>query len=1342
MIDKNDPRLTAYLLDELSPQEVSVVEAALQESPELQSHLDDLRFMTVRMNQTFKAADNHELTMTDSQLQQLDAAANSNEPSNSQVATEDYSAPSQWRNLALAALILYAVGLSLFAFRKPVITASSPSLNVPNKENRVAISTGDLETVNADPIAETRSDELINRRTLELSRRRLERTSLLERRNTDSVDPPDIVVVPVETLEELASDRLEPMGRITELSISNPPSKTIDRGDLQEDRFYKSYADPADIQDGPIAKFVLPTHEKRLQETVSSYERFMVTPRLTIEEEEAITGFDTDSRRFRGVAVTPDSKPVDGPVTRRLSLQLETVAEGEISQIEATVREAVAADGIVSLEKKASSNPAPRTWKPAAAATNRARLSVGHHDDLTLTARDTYVRIDGFRARVFFDCYYYNDRPQQLEGQFMLRLPNDASLHYFAFGPATLPSSTPAEVPTGKPGEPVQDQLSLATAAVRRLRELTATNGSDLARRAGDSNFAPEPNSTFGLVKTARVAPRQKAALAYDETVRRRVDPALVEWAGPGIFQTRVFPLVPNQLHRIIIGYDVNLLDDGDDRVFTLPLPEGDAGGRVEFDIAAAAGTQVKITPETDAFVSGGRAYYRYEQAEARKFTARVSGTESVVLNSGNETDAYFATKVYGKLPEAATESDSPQAVFLLDTSWSDRPAAFSRRLKLLETVLEKNRDTIKEFAVLQFNVEQRWWRSEFSSNDAVNVAAFMTDASQLALEGATDLHAALAEATVPSWAPKLAATAPHPNFFLFSDAAATWGQTDFASLSDPLTHLNQNADQGAGGGALFAYHFAGHSSDKATLDWLAHSSGGAVFDVAELAELESVAIAHRSRPWQIVGATATGADEILVQGASKTVYPNQALVIAGRGHIDGALRIEFQRGIEKQVLEFAPKLSIASPAAARLFGQLAVERLEPYAESVDEAVTVAFARYFRVPGRTCSLVMLDSQQDYERMGVNVSPEEDRLVIASTSIANVIEEQESVWREQRQQPRQRFIAWVDSLHSASLLSVSTALRLAMKRLPESAFRFDARRLDCRSWKTEQLSNSFNAELLLEEPGFDAVMEEAERKLIAFGADDALKTASTAIEAKPADVDTLRSVAFRAMQWQRSDQAAPLLWRLTQARPYQPQCLLLLARAMSESGDTDAAIVCYDLVSSGNWNPRWSGAKEIAQVELLSLLEQISSGHSKTSIPQYANARLQQLRRVWCKAGMDIAVIMHWNTDRTDVDLHVTEPGGEECFYSHNRTASGGRLTQDITEGLGPEMYSLEHAPKGDFKVEAKYFGSDTNRTKAPTETLLTILRNVGRADSQSQTKRITLKGTGEKQLVTELSVAE
>ena len=97
-----------------------------------------------------------------------------------------------------------------------------------------------------------------------------------------------------------------------------------------------------------------------------------------------------------------------------------------------------------------------------------------------------------------------------------------------------------------------------------------------------------------------------------------------------------------------------------------------------------------------------------------------------------------------------------------------------------------------------------------------------------------------------------------------------------------------------------------------------------------------------------------------------------------------------------------------------------------------------------------------------------------------------------------------------------------------------------------------------------------------------------------------------------------------------------------------------------------------------------VLEQVVQDRSQSVLSQYAAARLHQLREQWGDSGLDIVVVMHWNTDRTDVDLHVTEPSGEICYYSNPQSASGGRMTQDITEGLGPEMYSLAKAPQGDF----------------------------------------------------------
>ena len=42
--------------------------------------------------------------------------------------------------------------------------------------------------------------------------------------------------------------------------------------------------------------------------------------------------------------------------------------------------------------------------------------------------------------------------------------------------------------------------------------------------------------------------------------------------------------------------------------------------------------------------------------------------------------------------------------------------------------------------------------------------------------------------------------------------------------------------------------------------------------------------------------------------------------------------------------------------------------------------------------------------------------------------------------------------------------------------------------------------------------------------------------------------------------------------------------------------------------------------------------------------------------------MDLRIVLTWDADLTDVDLHVFEPTGEHAFYGHNLTAMGGLVS--------------------------------------------------------------------------------
>lgn len=70
--------------------------------------------------------------------------------------------------------------------------------------------------------------------------------------------------------------------------------------------------------------------------------------------------------------------------------------------------------------------------------------------------------------------------------------------------------------------------------------------------------------------------------------------------------------------------------------------------------------------------------------------------------------------------------------------------------------------------------------------------------------------------------------------------------------------------------------------------------------------------------------------------------------------------------------------------------------------------------------------------------------------------------------------------------------------------------------------------------------------------------------------------------------------------------------------------------------------------------------------------------------------MDIKIVLTWDSE-TDLDLHVIDPNGEDCYFFHMRTEIGGSLDIDDVNGYGPETFTLENAISGDYTVEVVAF---------------------------------------------------
>lgn len=117
----------------------------------------------------------------------------------------------------------------------------------------------------------------------------------------------------------------------------------------------------------------------------------------------------------------------------------------------------------------------------------------------------------------------------------------------------------------------------------------------------------------------------------------------------------------------------------------------------------------------------------------------------------------------------------------------------------------------------------------------------------------------------------------------------------------------------------------------------------------------------------------------------------------------------------------------------------------------------------------------------------------------------------------------------------------------------------------------------------------------------------------------------------------------------------------------------------------------------------------------------------------------LRVVLSWDTDMTDLDLHVISPDGEHVFYGHRVATNGGALDVDVTGGYGPEIYAIPAPPKGNWHVYVNYFGGLAARAddqdKPLTTAQIAIITHEGTPDEKKQVFRVPMRRAGELTLV-------
>ncbi len=225
----------------------------------------------------------------------------------------------------------------------------------------------------------------------------------------------------------------------------------------------------------------------------------------------------------------------------------------------------------------------------------------------------------------------------------------------------------------------------------------------------------------------------------------------------------------------------------------------------------------------------------------------------------------------------------------------------------------------------------------------------------------------------------------------------------------------------------------------------------------------------------------------------------------------------------------------------------------------------------------------------------------------------------------------------------------------------------------------------------------------------------------------------KSLTYQLRQWEAHDDALFTARQLVKWREQEPQSHRDLALALEDNNQYQAAfdefIKALEVNYFGEMNGQYEGVEDIILMDLNRMI----AGHKGLKTDKLDKKYLKEM-------PVAIRIILNWNQMDTDIDLHIIEPTGEECFYGHKDTEAGARFSKDFTQGYGPEQYLLRNAIKGKFIIKTDYYGESALTENGPTTVMVEIYTTKANGTTERKLQTIQLGTVKENQNLAEITI--
>ena len=213
---------------------------------------------------------------------------------------------------------------------------------------------------------------------------------------------------------------------------------------------------------------------------------------------------------------------------------------------------------------------------------------------------------------------------------------------------------------------------------------------------------------------------------------------------------------------------------------------------------------------------------------------------------------------------------------------------------------------------------------------------------------------------------------------------------------------------------------------------------------------------------------------------------------------------------------------------------------------------------------------------------------------------------------------------------------------------------------------------------------------------------------------------LRMLGYKLSNYSAKKEAVQVFRKVAQLREEEPQSFRDLGLALAEDAQYNEAAKNLYRVVTNEWSSRFGDVQLVTLNDLNSLIAR----HQGIDV-SYIDKRLLK------KEPVDVRVVLSWDTDNCDMDLWVTDPKDEKCYYQNTLTYLGGKISRDVTQGYGPEEFMLKKAENGKYKVQVDYFGTHSQKQLMPVSLRITFYTHFGTPQQKQEETTVRLSNTKE-----------